>query len=272
MTNDRKTIFPLGPHPLPPHPCGIHLTATDQNTTHTVPHRLLDDAPMNTEAFTAAMTQWIANHHVSPENIKRDRIRREALIRQGLVDPSRSRFPTNPDTQKGNWAEILLAEYVTASGAAQLPIYFLRYNRNDDQSMKGDDVLAFDLDSDPVRVLVGEAKFRATPSKAVVEELVGALVKSHSGNIPASLQFVADRLFESGKNELGEKVAECTVHFAQGRLQLDYVGLLVSTKDAHRYMHKNAKASISRLAVISLGLADPEGIVTASYAGARGLV
>ena len=33
--------------------------------------------------------------------------------------------------------------------------------------MKGDDVLAFDLNSEPARgILVGEAKFRSTPSKA----------------------------------------------------------------------------------------------------------
>ena len=133
--------------------------------------------------------------------------------------------------------------------------------------MKGDDVLAFDLDSNPVRVLVGEAKFRSTPSRQVVEELVSALEKSHSGNIPASLQFVADRLFESGNSEVGEKVAECNALFAQGRLQLDYVGLLVSNRNAYSQVQRNAKSGVSRLAVMSLGLEDPKGIVAASYAG-----
>lgn len=233
-----------------------------------VPHRVLGDGPLQPVAFTAAMTEWIVTHHVRPEAIERDRDRREALARQGLVD-SVQRFPTNLSTQKGNWAEILLAEYLAGSSAAQLPVYRLRYNPNVDQSMKGDDVLAFDLDSDPVRVLVGEAKFRATPSKAVVDELVGALVKSHSGNIPASLQFIAELLFEAGNNELGTKVAACNALFAQGRLQLDYVGLLVSSRDAHLHVQRNAKSSVSRLAVISLGLEKPEEIVTASFAGAR---
>ena len=257
----------IGPHPLPPHPCGIHLAATDQNTAHSVPHRVLDDGPLQTTEFAATMTQWIVTHHVRPEAVERDRIRREALARQGLVDRVQ-RFPTNPSTQKGNWAEILLAEYVVASCGAQLPVYRLRYNPNVDQSMKGDDVLAFDLDSNPVRVLVGEAKFRSTPDKAVVEELVGALVKSHSGNIPASLQFVADILFEAGNNQLGAKVAACNALFAQGRLQLDYVGLLVSSRNAHLHVQRNGKSGLRRLVVMSLGLADPEGIVAATYAGA----
>jgi hypothetical protein len=262
-----NVVAVVGPHPTPPHPCGIHLAATDQNTAHAVPHRVLDDSPLQLVAFTNAMTQWIVTHHVSPEAIERDRVRRESLARQGLVDPVK-RFPINPSTQKGNWAEILLAEYVAASSHAQLPVYRLRYNPNVDQSMKGDDVLAFDLDSNPVRVIVGEAKFRSTPSKAVVEELVAGLVKSHSGNIPASLQFVAERLFEAGHNELGAKVAACNALFALGRLQLDYVGLLVSSRDAHRHVERNAQSSFSRLVVMSLGLADPEGIVTASFAAA----
>ena len=261
----------IGPHPLPPHPCGVHLEATDTNTSHAVPHRLLDEGPLPSVEFTAAMAQWIVTHHVGPEAIERDRIRREALARQGLVGPVQ-RFPINPSTQKGNWAEILLAEYVAASCSAQIPVYRLRYNPNVDQSMKGDDVLAFDLDSNPVRVLVGEAKFRSTPTKAAVDELVGALLRSHSGNIPASLQFVADNLFESGNDELGEKVAACNALFAQGRLQLDYVGLLVSTRDVHRHLERNATSDVRRLAVMSLGLADPAGIVTRSYARAGTLL
>jgi hypothetical protein len=135
--------------------------------------------------------------------------------------------------------------------------------------MKGDDVLAFDLDSDPVRVLVGEAKFRGTPSKAVVEEIVGSLQKSHAGNIPASLQFVADRLFESGNVELGSKVAKCNELFALGSLSLGYVGLLVSDADAHRHVVANGRSTLKRLAVISLGCAFPEQLVSDAFTHAQ---
>lgn len=262
----------VGQHPLSPHPFGVHLAATDQHTAHAVPHRMLDDAPLHSGSFTVAMTDWIVNHHISAEFIEKDRRKREALARQGLSDPSRSRLPTSDKTQKGNWAEIFLAEYLAASAGAQLPVYRLRCNPNVDQSMKGDDVLAFDLDSDPVRILVGEAKFRSTPTRNVVEDLVAALAKSHSGNIPASLQFVADRLFESGQIELGEKVAACNIQFAQGRLRLDYVGLLVSRGNVHQYVHDNAKSGLSRLAVISLSLADANAIVSESFARAGTLI
>lgn len=261
----------VGTHPLPPHPCGNSLAAEDQKTVHDIPHRLLINDPLKRDELITAMTQWIVNHHVSAENVERDRKRRDALVRQGLHDPTQ-RLPRNTSTQKGNWAEILLAEYIAASCNAQLPVYRLRYNPNVDQSMKGDDVLAFDLNSDPVRVLVGEAKFRSTSTKVVVDELIDALQKSHSGNIPASLQFVADRLFDSGQDELGAKVAECNTLFAQNRLQLDYVGLLVSNKHAHAHVFSTAKSDVQRLAVMSLALANPEAVVADCYEKAAAAV
>ena len=257
----------VGPTSFASHPCGNSLAAEDQKTEHDIPHRVLKNDPQKKDEFIAAMTQWIVNHHVSPESIERDRKRRDALERQGLHDPTQ-RLPRNTSTQKGNWAEILLAEYVAASCNAQLPVYRLRYNPNVDQSMKGDDVLAFDLNSVPVRVLVGEAKFRSTSTKVVVGELIDALEKSHSGNIPASLQFVADRLFDSGQDELGAKVAECNTLFAQNRLQLDYVGLLVSNKQAHAHVSSAAQSNVQRLAVMSLVLPDPEAVVAECYAKA----
>lgn len=259
----------IGEHPDAPHPCGVHFEATDQYSAHTVPHRVLDDAPLQVAEFTTSMAGYIVIHHASPEAIARDSNLREALARQGFPSPARSRFPDDLNTQKGNWAEILLAEYLVASCNAQVPVYRLRYNPNVDQSMKGDDVLAFDLDSNPVRILVGEAKFRAKPTRVAVEQIVGGLVRSQSANIPASLQFVAERLFEAGNNELGSKVAACNALFAEGRLQLDYVGLLVSNRDAHRFVQTHAETNVRRLAVVSLGLTEAERIVTASFAAAK---
>lgn len=266
MSNTMNFTDVVGPHPNASHPFGIHLIAVDEHTDHGVPHRVLADGQVQPDGFTVAMRQWIITHHASPEAIERDRRRREALARQGFADLVR-RFPTNPNTQKGNWAEILLAEYLASSCNAQLPVYRLRFNSNVDQSMKGDDVLAFDLDSNPVRVLVGEAKFRSTPSKQVVEEIIEALTKCHRANIPVSLQFVADRLFESGRDDLGAKVTACNMLFALGQLRLDYVGLLVSSANAFVHVRRNAKTSMRRLAVISLGLSDPEGMVSTCYQG-----
>jgi hypothetical protein len=177
------------------------------------------------------------------------------------------RFPTNPLTRKGNFAEIVLAEYVVAASRVTLPVYRLHYNPNVDQSMKGDDVLAFDLDADPVRVVVGEAKFRGTSSAAAVKEIVQCLLRSHKAGIPASIQFVADRLFEEGQQELGMRVSRCAILFAQDKLRLDYIGMLISDPHAADRVDDATPASLRRLAMISLGIDDPDSFVDACYDG-----
>jgi hypothetical protein len=215
------------------------------------------------------MREMLVRHHVSSEAAQREKERLDAMTRLGFGEQQAKmkRLPTSDTTRKGNLAEILLAEYLVSSTGTQVPIYRLRYNPNIEQSMKGDDVLAFDLDSKPVRILVGEAKYRATSSKTVVTEVVEALVKSNKAGIPVSLQFVADRLFETGNAELGAKVSNCATLFALDKLQLDYIGLVMSDLKTSERVTDHAAADIRRLAVISFGIDAPDGFVVPCYEG-----
>lgn len=263
---ERASSVILGAHPSPPHPLGMILSANDQMTSTNVPHRVLSEKESGC-ATVNCLRDMLLRHHASPEAIERTRQHHEAMKRLGLeAEQVRlRRFPTNPTTRKGNLAEVVLAEYIVAACGTHLPVYRLRYNPNVDQSMKGDDVLAFDLDSDPVRIVVGEAKFRGASSTAAVREIVEELVHSYNGGIPASLQFVADRLFEEGKTELGKRVFDCAQLFVLGRLRIDYVGMLLSDERAHDRVHHATPNSLHRLAMISLGVPDPDTLVDDCY-------
>src|SRR6266508_193762 len=264
----RTAQIKLGPHPAPPHPCGEAFSAKDGYTQSEVLHRALSEQDGKREITVAGIRELLVQHHASPEMIERTRQRREALRRLGFgaaLERLPQRFPTNSTTRKGNLAEIVLAEYIVTAADAKLPIYRLHYNPNVEQSMKGDDVLAFDLDANPVRVIVGEAKYRSASSTTVVRELVDSLSRSYKGGLPASLQFVADRLFEAGQVDLGERVLECASLFLLGQLRFDYVGLLLSdTKSAER-VDSATPDSLRRLVMISLGVETPDSLVDDCY-------
>jgi hypothetical protein len=257
----------LGDHPVPPHPFGKVLDAQDGQTETKIHHRSLTVKSRKKADAVVCIRKILIQHHASPEALMRTKEHCEAMKRLGF-GPEQGllrRFPTNPSTQKGNLAEVVLAEYVEASCSVMLPVYRLRYNPNIDQSMKGDDVLAFDLDAKPVRIIVGEAKFRENSSASAVKEIVDGLLKSYKGGVPASLQFIADRLFESGQIEFGTRVLKCAELFARGQLQLDYIGMLLSdTKSAGR-VDKATPNSLHRLAMISFGVLDPNSLVDACY-------
>jgi hypothetical protein len=258
----------LGDHPVIRHPLGDVLNARDRKTETQVPHRALSEKEGKRAAIVASIREMLLRHHASPAALKRIQQHREAMKRLGFeMEQSKLRlFPTNPSTRKGNLAEVVLAEYVVAANGVTLPLYRLRYNPNVDQSMKGDDVLAFDLDTDPVRVIVGEAKFRGASSAAAVKEIVDGLVRSYKGGVPISLQFVAERLFEAGQDDIGARVLECAKLFALGRLRINYVGMLLSDKETSKRVDSYTPDSLRRLVMISLCVEEPDSLIEPCYA------
>lgn len=258
----------LGPHPKPD-AFGCHTQAEDTSTNSDVPHRALSQDSDSRDETVEQLRDALIRHHASEEMRERDRSKRENLRQLGYpvsADESH-RFPRADKTRKGNLAEVFLAEYIVAESDASLPVYRLRYNPNIEQSMKGDDVLAFDFDSDPVRILIGEAKFRGTPSKASVEGIVAGLIRSHQAGLPASLQFVADRLFESENVDLGRRVENCALLMARGRLDLQYVGLLLSNTNSKSHVDQHTNGDLRNLVMISLGIDDPNGLIDQCFDG-----
>lgn len=258
----------LGPHPE--HDAfGCHTQAEDTNTNSHLPHRALSQDSDSRDETVEQIREVLIRHHASEEMRERDQRKRESLRKLGypVSDAETHRFPCADKTRKGNLAEVFLAEYIVAGADAELPVYRLRYNPNVEQSMKGDDVLAFDFHSKRVRILVGEAKFRGTPSKAAVEDIVSGLIRSQLAGLPASLQFVADRLFETDNLDLGRRVANCAILMAQGRLDLQYVGLLLSNTNSKACVDRHTNNDLRNLVMISLGLDDPNSLVRDCFDG-----
>lgn len=258
----------INDHPLGNHPFAICLQSTDENTVSGMPHRILTEQNHNHD-FLDYMIPVLQEHHISSEALGRYKELVYSLKIKSLP-PIPSPYPKNPSTQKGNFAEIFLSEYLSVTTEAQLPIYRLRYNTNVDQSMKGDDVLMFDLESSPKRIIVGESKFRGTPDKKTVIDLVDSLERSNTAGLPVSLMFVAERLFEENKPEIGMKVQECAVLFATNNVRIDYIGLLMSNHNAKNPVNKHTSDSLQNLHMISLGMQNPEDIVQQAFDGLEG--
>ncbi len=234
-----------------------------------IPHRSLNHGSTGREQTVEQLRAALIEHHVSAAMIAQDRRKIKNLRALGypIDEASVRRFPTSDTTRKGNLAEVFLAEYICAASGACLPVYRLRYNPNIEQSMKGDDVLAFDFTSKRPHIIIGEAKFRGTPSKKAIQDIVSGLVRSHQAGLPASLQFVADRLYELNQIELADRVEDCSIKMAQGRLDLSYVGLLLSDDKSKSKVHEHTTAELRSLVMISMGIDAPGNLVEDCFDG-----
>ncbi|MCA8934973.1 MAG: DUF1837 domain-containing protein [Planctomycetes bacterium] len=266
----KKTVPPImGAHPAKGSFIADVLNATDGETTLNFPHRSLIERVNKRKSFVSKLRECIKTHHASADQLKRDRERRAAFKKLGLEKEAKKikRFPRNSDTRKGNLAEVLLAEYLEVVCKAKVPIFRLRYNPNVDQSMKGDDLLLFDFDSNPPRVIVGEAKFRSASSTTTVRKMVEALQVSLDSGTPASLTFVADRLFEQGEEELGKQVNAVPELLVVGKVEMAYVGFLLSDAKAATRINGSTAPFKGRLALLSLSLDKPTSLVAPCYKG-----
>ena len=250
-------------HPIG-HAYGVSLSSADRLTASDIPHRILSENG-NRNIFVDFTVNALKEHHISSSDLIRRKKAIDTLRINGLDISGLSPYPTSYTTKRGNFAEVVMAEYVNASTPAELPIYRLRYNPNTNQSMKGDDILLFDLDSDPARIIVCESKFRSTPNKKAVTEILDGLVRSHKGMLPVSLMFVSERLYEQGKNELGEKVLKCTELFALDKLDIDYVGFLLGDGSTSAHIDRSTTTELHSLLMISLGVDSPADMVDEAF-------
>jgi len=250
-------------HPNEPDPLAISLKSNDRFTETGVPHRELIDTN-HSDLFLEYMLPLLRLHHSKPNILEKLKANIELLKIPNIHLPL-SLYPRNPNIRKGNFAEIFLADYLKSTTDAKLPVYRLRYNPNKEESMKGDDVLLFDLDSTPVRIIVGESKFRETPSKKAVIEIVENLLRSNKTGIPISLMFVAECLFIEGNEELGNKVLNCSILFSSDKLEIDYVGFLMSNMNANKHINRHTTNELHNLLMISLGMINPEIIIEKAF-------
>lgn len=118
----------LGSHPTASHAVGQFLDASDGKTNSGVPHRALSEANGGRKAAIEYLREVLVDHHASPQALKRTEQLHEAMKRIGFgaAQNRLCRFPTNLTTQKGNLAEVVLAEYVVAANGLSLPVYRLR--------------------------------------------------------------------------------------------------------------------------------------------------
>lgn len=153
-------------------------------------------------------------------------------------------------TQRGNFCEVLAAEYAITQMGFDVPIRRLRYNPNPDQSMKGDDVLGFRFPPThgSTAVLVGESKYRGRsyPSvvRAAVEEAYRNLCLSQR-SYPTSMDFVAIMLELERDQERSQWVRQMRAQLQSGKIPVErhyliFLGTLGTPGDPFAWLDEQA--------------------------------
>ncbi len=237
----------------------------DTITTVSKKHRKLSDKGINRNTLIEKLSDWIIEHHTPPKQLERFEKKKSILSKHDFKEYVSKRMPfpiRNFITQKGNLGEILLAEYLKSSSRLELLVYKLRFNPNVEQSMKGDDILLFDKSNIENKIIMGEAKYRTTPAKSVIDDIMNALSKD---NLPISLSFVRDRLAELNEEDVSEQVDELISDIYKKSIPIVYVGFLHSNHNVSTTVETYLNTDNKNLVVISYGEKNPEVLIKESF-------
>lgn len=240
-------------------------TCQDTIPPMTMKHRQLSDKGVDRVKLIEKLSDWIIKHHTPQKRLERFEKKKSILNKHDFQEYVSQRMPfpvSNIKTQKGNLAEIILAEYLKSTSGLELLIFKLSFNPNIEQSMKGDDVLLFDKNDIKNKIIMGESKFRGIPTKQVIEDIMKSLSKD---NLPISLAFVRDRLDELGENDTAEQIDNLISDIHKKNTPIVYVGFLHSNHNVANIVETHMNTDNENLVIISYGEQNPESLIKASF-------
>ena len=255
----------IGKHPDKPNIFGVWFDFEDLPCAKGYKHRKLDETKRGRQNIVDPISELIVTHHKSEKSIRM--LRSAILNKHGLAKTAKNKkfLPTNYSTRKGNLTEIILTEYLIGTSGYSLLAYRLRYNNNIDQSLKGDDVLLFDLtNKKKIRTILGEAKFRSAPSKAVIQDIINSMNKN---KLPLSLDFIIEKLSSEGKDDIAQLLTNLSLDEIGLKNRLTYTGLLFSNREAHDKVSEYSSDN-DHFVFISIGFDDCEDFVEEVYRNA----
>jgi len=227
LTEQEKHI---GKHPRPPHFFATWLQQEDKPIAPGKKHRKLDAVDTERTNAVEHVARWLIAHLIPTGTQRSLQAKKNAILKKREYERYlKGRLPNSITTRTGNCGEIILCEYL-ASSSGMTPIVF-QYNRNVDQSIKGDDVLLFDVQNLKNKVIVGESKFRSnTPSTVEVEDIL----KNMGGKVrlPISIPFAEGILREAGNDILADELMELMVDVELKRVPVVNVGFIMSNENA----------------------------------------
>ncbi len=258
----------IGDHPKSPHFFAKWLTCTDLAVTASKSHRSLTPLIPTTDTD---LIEWLGhklfNHHHSDYRIKKLQENYTKLGYEKYASQHR-KLPKSDRTKKGNATEIILTEYIESClNRTLIKVFKLKYNPNVDQAIKGDDTLMVDIIQDTkkekVRLYIGEAKFRNSPTKTVVETIAKSLSKD---KLPLSYTFLVDELGKDPATQgIADKLDAYIIEDIKGKGDLVYAGLLLSNTNTFSIVESNLNSKNPQLVVISIGIETPTELISKAF-------
>lgn len=167
--------------------------------------KILTLKPEEFNALRDALIDTLPDYYIDPQSIAGTLAR---LGKTAAAEKLLTKIPEVKNIRSGDIGEVLTSDYIEEYTEYTVPIRKLRWRDHRNMAMRGDDVIGFVFDQQrqTIKFLKAEAKANKAMSRKVLQDARKELSLDHGFPAPHALEFVADRLRETGNQILADLI------------------------------------------------------------------
>lgn len=149
----------------------------------------------------------------------------ERLGKPAAAAKLRVKLPEVTKIRSGDIGEILTTDYIDEKTVFSVPIKKLRWKDHRNMAMRGDDVIGvlIDQENQTIKFLKAEAKSNQSLSRNVLTKARDELDLDGGLPAPHALEFVAERLRETGSQDLADLIEKAQLVDGIGNNQVEHL-------------------------------------------------
>lgn len=228
--------------------CISHVESVNGHTLH-----LLNADATKLDVGIEALAGIVPSHYADHRRIEKLFKR---LGKSATAKYIAEKLPQSKQLRSGDLGEILASLYVEKSTQFSVNIGKLRWKDHRNMAMRGDDLIAFrpTTGKEKIQFLKGEVKSAAKLTESTVTKARAALKKNKSRPSPHSLEFIADRLHESGEDLLADLIDDALLVTGISLSQVSHLVFTFSGNDPSDLLRANVKAYSGKVPQIAVGI------------------
>ena len=168
---------------------------------------ILKEKKGSRKTIKKALSDAIIFHHTPDGTFKKIEKSLEKLEYKKIASRISTYLPKPDKVKKGNFGEVISADYLWQVKGYEMPIFKLKYSHNKDMPTRGQDIVSFQIKDNLINLIcIAEAKYSKEYKSGKIRE---AHQQLHLYDVkPSSLNIIEQILFDKGKISLSYQVAE----------------------------------------------------------------
>lgn len=167
--------------------------------------KILNLKPSEFNNLKDALIGLLPDYYVDPQSIAGTLAR---LGKPAAAQKLLTKIPEVKNIRSGDIGEVLASDYIEESLGYNVPIRKLRWRDHRNMAMRGDDVIGIIVDQQQqtIKFLKAEAKANKILGRGILEDARKELDLDDGFPAPHALEFVAERLRETGNQALSDLI------------------------------------------------------------------